>query len=137
MLTDQTTRSSYSETFSGVNLSQVSILNGTTGYIGFTGGDGGATSTQTISNFSFNDYSTPISVWWRNPLSVAAPPLRSVSRCRAPSSLGGAGNATLSGGLSIGAGAVVNFTGGLTPAGSLAATEAPLISSSRPAPLRS
>jgi autotransporter-associated beta strand protein len=50
-LTDQTTLGTYSNVYSGINLS--SILGGTTGYVGFTGGTGGSNSTQTISNFSF------------------------------------------------------------------------------------
>ncbi len=39
-------------TFNGVNFP--SLLGGPTGYLGFTGADGGATATQTISNFVFS-----------------------------------------------------------------------------------
>jgi fibronectin-binding autotransporter adhesin len=39
-------------TYTGVNLG--SIFGGQTAYVGFTGGSGGATATQTISNFRFN-----------------------------------------------------------------------------------
>jgi hypothetical protein len=39
--------------------SLVPILNGNLGYVGFSGGDGGATSTQTISNFQFTSTILP------------------------------------------------------------------------------
>ena len=43
----------YTNTFFGINLS--SILGGNMGYVGFTGGTGAITSTQTIGNFTFGD----------------------------------------------------------------------------------
>ena len=49
-LTDSVTQATYTNTYSGIRLE---ALLGTTSYIGFTGGDGGATSIQTITNFQF------------------------------------------------------------------------------------
>jgi fibronectin-binding autotransporter adhesin len=50
-LTDAIANTSFSTSQSGVNLQ--SVLSGSSAYIGFSGGDGGAVSTQTISNFSY------------------------------------------------------------------------------------
>ncbi|MFM7976286.1 MAG: lectin-like domain-containing protein, partial [Pirellula sp.] len=47
-LVDQTTGATYSHTYSGINLATVL---GSTATFGFTGGEGAATSIQTISNF--------------------------------------------------------------------------------------
>ena len=52
-ITDQVAGKTFATTYTGVNLS--SIIGGGTAYVGFTGGTGGATSTQTISNFSFSE----------------------------------------------------------------------------------
>ena len=49
-LADTTQGTSYRHTSTGVNLA--SLIGGAQAIIGFTGGDGGATSTQQISNFS-------------------------------------------------------------------------------------
>jgi autotransporter-associated beta strand protein len=57
-LTDQTTGSTFSTTYSGVNFS--SLLSGNSGYVGFTGATGAVTSDQTISNFTFSN-TAPIS----------------------------------------------------------------------------
>ena len=48
-LTDSSAQTTFSRTYTGVNLAQ---LLGNSCLIGFTGGDGGATSVQTVSNFS-------------------------------------------------------------------------------------
>jgi fibronectin-binding autotransporter adhesin len=50
-LSDTVAGTSFSTSQAGVNLQ--SVLSGTTAYIGFSGGDGGAVSTQTISNFTY------------------------------------------------------------------------------------
>ena len=50
ILTDTSNGNTYSKVYPNQNLS--SLLGSQTATIGFTGGDGGATSTQTISNFS-------------------------------------------------------------------------------------
>jgi hypothetical protein len=57
-LTDTTTKGTYSHTYTGINLS---TLLGNSCYIGFTGGDGGATSIQTVSNFTLSNtvFGTP------------------------------------------------------------------------------
>jgi len=52
-LTDTVTGATYSHTFSNVDLD--AILGSSTMLIGFTGGTGGATSVQTISNFTWTD----------------------------------------------------------------------------------
>ena len=49
-LTDLTTSATWSNTYSVGSLA--ATVGGKTAYLGFTGADGGATSTQTISNFS-------------------------------------------------------------------------------------
>jgi len=41
----------YSHTFTGIDIA--SQVGGSSAYVGFTGGDGGLTSTQTISDFQF------------------------------------------------------------------------------------
>ena len=50
-LVDATTGSDYTHTYTGIDLP--STLGGSTAILGFTGGSGGYTSTQTIGNFSF------------------------------------------------------------------------------------
>ena len=50
-LTDTTTNETFTRTYENIDLS--SVL-GAEAYIGFTGGDGGATSTQTVTNFSLS-----------------------------------------------------------------------------------
>jgi hypothetical protein len=62
----------FTTNFTGPNLtagydSRKSILAGTSGYVGFTGGSGALNSTITISNFVFSSTTTPI-------LSIAAAP---------------------------------------------------------------
>jgi autotransporter-associated beta strand protein len=53
-MTDLTTGGKYSTIYTVGSLA--STTGGTTAYVGFTGGDGGAASTQTISNFQFTRY---------------------------------------------------------------------------------
>ena len=57
-LTDSTTNNTYSHTYDNIDLRE---LLGATTYIGFTGADGSATSTQTVSSFSMtvNDSNNP------------------------------------------------------------------------------
>ena len=52
-ITDQAAGQTFATTYTGVSLT--SIIGGGTAYVGFTGGTGGSTSTQTISNFSFSE----------------------------------------------------------------------------------
>ena len=49
-LTDSVTQATYTNTYLGIRLE---ALLGPSAYMGFTGGDGGATSIQTITNFQF------------------------------------------------------------------------------------
>ncbi|MFN9373585.1 MAG: lectin-like domain-containing protein, partial [Planctomycetaceae bacterium] len=56
LLNPQST-ASWSNTFSNINLTQ--ILGGSTGWIGFTGADGGVSSNQSISNFALTMEVTP------------------------------------------------------------------------------
>ena len=50
-LTDETTKGTFSYSFSNVNFQ--TLLGGQAGYVGFTGATGGAYSTQAVSNFNF------------------------------------------------------------------------------------
>jgi autotransporter-associated beta strand protein len=52
-LTDSVTGATYGTTVGGVNLAQQ--LNGSFGYIGFTGGTGNAVATQKVTNFTFSN----------------------------------------------------------------------------------
>lgn len=54
-LTDLTTNATFSRTYSDIDLAD---LVGNVAYIGFTGGDGAATSTQTVSDFSMTTPAT-------------------------------------------------------------------------------
>ncbi|HEY1718450.1 MAG TPA: choice-of-anchor tandem repeat GloVer-containing protein [Verrucomicrobiae bacterium] len=56
--TDAVARTSFSTNLNVGNLTN--IVGGATAYIGFTGGDGGVASTQTISNFSFVSIPTAV-----------------------------------------------------------------------------
>jgi hypothetical protein len=47
----------YNHTFTGIDIA--SQVQGSSAYVGFTGGDGGLTSTQTISNFQFLQSAVP------------------------------------------------------------------------------
>jgi len=105
-LTDQLTNGTYTNVFTGADLA--ALIGGTQGYIGFTGGTGGATATQTISNFLFNNYSQGVTL--SNNLSVS--PAATAGLDVTPVSTGGAGTATLQGGLSLGAGSTLKITGG-------------------------
>ncbi len=51
-LTDTVTGQQYNNVSTGINFAQ--LVGGSTAYLGFTGGDGGYSSTQQISNFSFS-----------------------------------------------------------------------------------
>ncbi len=74
-LTDTVTNATYSHVYSGVNLE--SVLGSSTAYVGFTGGDGGALSVQTVSNFGGILASTPGSFWVVNSNGVETPALGS------------------------------------------------------------
>lgn len=54
-LTDLTTNATFNRTYSDIDLAE---LVGNVAYIGFTGGDGAATSTQTVSDFSMTTSAT-------------------------------------------------------------------------------
>jgi mannosyl-glycoprotein endo-beta-N-acetylglucosaminidase len=66
ILTDQTTHNTMSFSYTGVDFP--SLLGSASGYVGFTGGDGGSTSTQLISNFTFID--NAMAVQYTNPITV-------------------------------------------------------------------
>ena len=51
LLTDQTNNNTFTDTYAGVNFQ--SMLNSTTGYVGFTGSTGGLNGVQQVSNFTF------------------------------------------------------------------------------------
>jgi fibronectin-binding autotransporter adhesin len=56
-VTDQNTPAdTFTTSYSGVDFQ--SLLGGTSGYVGFTGSDGGSISSQTISNFSFASHAS-------------------------------------------------------------------------------
>jgi hypothetical protein len=60
-MVDTTTRQTFSTSFSVPNLPAiVGAGSEETAYVGFTGGTGGATSTQTVSNFVFSSTTPPI-----------------------------------------------------------------------------
>jgi fibronectin-binding autotransporter adhesin len=107
-LVDMVTRSSYTNTFTGVDLP--TVVGGTTGFIGFTGATGGAVALQTISNFSFNNSAQALVV--TNP--VNAPAASTIALEVLPLGKGGAGSARLAAPFSIGNGATLNITGGAT-----------------------
>jgi hypothetical protein len=50
-LVDTVSQATYSHTFTGINIA--AQVGGSSAYVGFTGGDGGLTVTQTISDFQF------------------------------------------------------------------------------------
>ena len=56
-LTDTVTGATFTRSYSNIDLSE---LFGANAYLGFTGGDGGATSIQTVSNFSLKSQKTGI-----------------------------------------------------------------------------
>jgi hypothetical protein len=59
-LTDANTLATYTTNYT---LGPISgVLGGTLAYVGFTGGDGGATSTQTVRNFQFHSVLPPVSL---------------------------------------------------------------------------
>jgi fibronectin-binding autotransporter adhesin len=108
-LFDLVTRDSFSTIFSGVDLP--SAIGDTSAYIGFTGATGGLFASQTIDNFKFNSFSQGVSV--ANNISTAAGSTTGLEVL--PVALGGAGSATLTGTLTLGNGATLNVTGGVTP----------------------
>jgi autotransporter-associated beta strand protein len=96
-LTDQTTRNTVSYSYTGVNFQ--SLLGSQSGYVGFTGGDGGSTSTQTISNFVFND--SALAVQYATPITVAAGAAGQLSLGTTSSTSAMVGPLTLSPGASL------------------------------------
>lgn len=56
-LTDSIAHTSFSHTYTGVDLA--TTVGSPDAYVGFTGGTGGGSSTQTVSNFSFTSAATP------------------------------------------------------------------------------
>jgi autotransporter-associated beta strand protein len=107
-LFDLVTRDSFSTVFNGVDLP--SAIGGTSGYMGFTGATGGASATQTVDNFKFNNFAQGVTV--TNNISTAAGSTTSLEVL--PVALGGAGSATLQGTLTLGNSATLNVTGGAT-----------------------
>jgi hypothetical protein len=109
-LFDLVTRDSYTNTFPGVDL-QSALGNSTTGYVGFTGATGGAFASQTISNFSFNNYTEGAAI----ANNVSVPAGATIGLDVLPIASGGAGLGTLSGNLTLGNSSTLNITGGATP----------------------
>ena len=95
---DLSTGTSYSESYYIGDLT--SITGGSTAYVGFSGGDGGSTSTQTISNFIFS-YNTGA---FTNVL-----PVTTALSISAGATLDLAGNSQTVGSLT-GSGTVANYT---------------------------
>jgi fibronectin-binding autotransporter adhesin len=104
VLTDPTANTTSTTTFSNVGFQ----LNGTNGYVGFIGSNGGLTSVQTISNFSFENLAPQT---WSNAVVASATMSSGVEV--------GVGNATV-GPLTLQSGSTLNVTG----ASSLAANSA-------------
>lgn len=59
-LTDQNTLATYTTNYNVGSLS--SVLGGNVAYIGFSGGDGGVASTQTVRNFQFHSVLPPVAL---------------------------------------------------------------------------
>lgn len=108
-LTDLVSNSVYTQVFTGADL-VAALGGGTSGYIGFTGGTGGATATQQISGYEFNNYSQGITL--ANNVNVANSATAGFQVL--PISAGGAGAATVQGHLTLGSGSTLNVTGGAT-----------------------
>src|SRR5208282_2288583 len=78
-LADTTTGGVYTHTYTGIDLA--TTLGGSTAILGFTGGTGGSTSTQVISNFTFTSQpsivagGTDISLWAGGRRGTATAPL--------------------------------------------------------------
>lgn|GEM_PF-4116286 len=78
-LADTTTGGVYTHTYTGIDLA--TTLGGSTAILGFTGGTGGSTSTQVISNFTFTSQpsivagGTDISLWAGGGIGTATAPL--------------------------------------------------------------
>lgn len=68
-VTDPTSSTTYSSTFYA-NLGNLFAGNSGQAYVGFTGGTGGAASTQQISNFTFTGQTAPVSTNLAAPLAV-------------------------------------------------------------------
>jgi|GEM_PF-2645669 len=108
-LTDLVSNSVYTQVFTGADL-VAALGGGTSGYIGFTGGTGGATATQQISGYEFNNYSQGITL--ANNVNVTNG--ASAGFQVLPISAGGAGAATVQGHLTLGSGSTLSVTGGAT-----------------------
>jgi fibronectin-binding autotransporter adhesin len=92
--------------FSGVNLS--TILGNAPAFIGFSGGTGGVTSTQSISNFSLTTPAQALNL----ANAVVVSPTATAGLEILASKPGTPGAATFSGTFTVNAGATVNLTGG-------------------------
>jgi hypothetical protein len=68
-LVDTISTTTYSHTFTGINLA--SVVGGSSAYVGFAGGTGGLASTQTISGFTFQTPSAPQAAAVPEPSSLA------------------------------------------------------------------
>ena len=106
MLTDTIAGTTYSNTFTGVDLA--SAIGSNAGYVGFTGGTGGQVATQTVGDFSLNNFAPGATI--ANAIAISAGATSGLEVL--PESAGGAGAGTIAGAVSIGANATVQVTGG-------------------------
>jgi autotransporter-associated beta strand protein len=120
-LTDLTTSGTYGQTFVLGSLPQ--LLGGNSFFVGFTGGDGGAASTQTISSFSLTSSGISSVSPAGGPLRIAGGATLDMSGIRqSVSSLGDDGSSggllILAGGsLTVGDGTSTTYSGGITGSG--------------------
>jgi autotransporter-associated beta strand protein len=105
-LTDQFTQETYTQVFQGVDIA--TAIGNTSGYIGFTGATGGAFASQTVGNFTFDNFEPVVSL--ANHVTVAGATKFEVL----PKSAGGVGLATVSS-LTVNPNAVLTVNGGSTP----------------------
>ncbi|HET6251979.1 MAG TPA: PEP-CTERM sorting domain-containing protein, partial [Tepidisphaeraceae bacterium] len=104
-LTDPTASTTYTHTFA---LDIQSALVGDQAYIGFSGGTGGSTASQSVSNFTFTSgAATPTAASFTNAVSVLDGTTSTVEVNSAANN-----NAAALGALTLGAGSQLNITGG-------------------------
>jgi fibronectin-binding autotransporter adhesin len=110
-LVDQLTQATYTQVSTGVDIA--AVIGSTSGYIGFTGATGGAIASQTVGNFTFDNFEPAVTL--ANQVTVNA----GVSTFEVlPKGGGGVGTASLNS-LNVSANGILTVTGGPT------ATETP------------
>ena len=105
-LVDQTTQSTYSNTFPNIDLAK--SIGSNTGFVGFTGGTGGAVATQTVSNFVYGTLGQGISL--SNNISIPAAATATVEML--PTAGIPLATGTFDGLLNMAANATLNVNGG-------------------------